>query len=106
MFYKYNEDKLAFEQVKTATFIKGGLIILAVTLAIGFGVVPRATIHNLTPEEKLIVVREYNGFSEAKLVDQIKTLNFRFPHIILAQSYQETGRYTSGIFGRTTIYLE
>jgi hypothetical protein len=98
MFYKYNEDKLAFEQVKTATFIKGGLIILAVILAIGFGVVPRATIHNLTPEEKLIVVREYNGFSEAKLVDQIKTLNFKFPHIILAQSYQETGHYKSTIF--------
>jgi hypothetical protein len=98
MFYKYNEDKLAFEQVKTATFIKGGLMLLATSLAIGFGVMPRVTVKNLTPEEKLIVVREYNGFTEAKLVDKIKTLNFKFPHIILAQSYQETGHYKSTIF--------
>ena len=98
MFYKYNEDKLAFEQVKTMTFIKGGVILFAVTLAIGFGVVPRAAVTNLTPEEKLIVVREYNGFSESKLVDKIKHLNFKFPHIILAQSYQETGHYQSSIF--------
>lgn len=98
MFYKYNQDKLAFEQVQTATFIKGGLIIIAISLAIGFGVAPRATTQNLTPEEKLIVVREYNGFSEHKLVEKIKQLNFKYPHIILAQAMQETGNFKSTIF--------
>ena len=49
-------------------------------------------------EEKIIVVREYNGFTEKALIQKIKSLNFKFPYIILAQSYQETGRYKSTIF--------
>ena len=76
MFYKYNEDKLAFEQVKTMTFIKGGVILFAITLAIGFGVVPRAAVNNLTPEEKTNCSKESTmDFSESKLVDKIKHLN-------------------------------
>jgi hypothetical protein len=98
MFYKFNQDALEFEKVKTGSFVKAGLIVVAVVMLIGFGVAPRATVKNLTPEEKLIVVREYNDFSEAKLISKIKELNFRFPHIILAQSYQETGRFKSPIF--------
>ena len=98
MFYRYNTDLLAFEQVRTSTFVKAGLIFIAIMLIVGWSVAPRATIKNLTPEEKLIVVREYNGFSEAKLIEQIRDLNFKFPYIVLAQSYQESGHYKSTIF--------
>jgi flagellum-specific peptidoglycan hydrolase FlgJ len=52
----------------------------------------------LTPEEKLIIIREYNGFTKEALEDKIKSLNFKFPYIILAQSIQETGNYKSTIF--------
>lgn len=98
MFYRYNSDQLAFERVRTSSFVKAGLIIIACILVLGWSVAPRATVKNLTPEEKLIVVREYNGFSEAKLIAQIKALNFKFPYIVLAQSYQESGHYKSTIF--------
>lgn len=98
MFYKFNQDTLEFQRVKPSTYIKGGLLVLAVTIIVGFSSSPRPVLKNLTPEEKLIVVREYNGFTEKALIEKIKSLNFKFPYIILAQSYQETGHYKSTIF--------
>ena len=98
MYYKFNEQTLDFERVKPSTYVKGGLLVLAVATIVGFSSSPRAVLKDLTPEEKIIVVREYNGFTEKALVENIKSLNFKFPHIVLAQSYQETGRYSSTIF--------
>ena len=98
MFYKFNQDTLEFQRVKPSTYVKGGLLVLVMTIIVGFSSSPRPVLKNLTPEEKLIVVREYNGFTEKALVEKIKSLNFKFPYIILAQSYQETGRFTSTIF--------
>lgn len=98
MFYKFNQDTLEFQRVKPTTYIKGILVVLAILVTIGFNTSPRPVLNNLSQEEKLIVVREYNEFSQAKLVEKIKELNFKFPHIILAQSYQETGHFKSTIF--------
>ncbi len=52
----------------------------------------------LTDEQKLIVVQEFNEFSEDKLVAKLKELNVKFPYIVLAQSKLETGNFTSKIF--------
>lgn len=52
----------------------------------------------LTPEEKLIVINEYNDFSQDKLILEIQRLNLKYPHIVLAQSILETGEYKSYIF--------
>ena len=98
MFYKFNQDTLEFQRVKPSTYVKGGLLVLAVATIVGFSTSPRAVLKDLTPEEKIIVVREYNGFTEKALIEKIKSLNFKFPYIILAQSYQETGHYKSTIF--------
>jgi hypothetical protein len=98
MYYKFNEQTLDFERVKPSTYVKGGLLVLAVAAIVGFSSSPRAVLKELTPEEKLIVVREYNGFTAKALEDKIKSLNFKFPHIVLAQSIQETGRFSSTIF--------
>ena len=97
--YRYNKQALAFEKVNMNLLgIKIALACIAISIVTGFAVAPRASIKNLTQEEKIILVREYNEFTEAKLVEEIKQLNFKFPYIILAQSYQETGHYKSGIF--------
>jgi uncharacterized FlgJ-related protein len=98
MYYKFNEQTLDFERVKPSTYVKGGLLVLAVAAIVGFSSSPRAVLKDLTPEEKIIVVREYNGFTEKALTEKIKSLNFKFPYIVLAQSYQETGHYKSTIF--------
>ena len=52
----------------------------------------------LSEEEKLIIIQEYNKFSEDKLIEKLKELNVKFPHIVLAQSKLETGNFTSKIF--------
>ena len=39
-----------------------------------------------------------NNFSEDKLIELLVSLNVKFPHIVLAQSKLESGRYTSKIF--------
>ena len=97
--YRFNKETLDFEKIEV--YSKGKNIALAVvgiSLLFGFTIAPRAVVQDLSKEEKLIVVREYNEFSETKLIEKISQLNFRYPHIILAQSYQETGHYKSGIF--------
>jgi hypothetical protein len=52
----------------------------------------------LSNEEKLIVIKEYNEFSEDKLISKLKELNVKFPYIVFAQSKLETGSFTSRIF--------
>jgi len=98
MLYRYNREHLLFEKVKTSSYIKGTLIGIFSIVLLGVGIVPKATIHNLTPEERIIVVREYNGFTNGGLVEYIRHLNFKYPHIVLAQTIQETGNYKSQIF--------
>lgn len=51
-------------------------------------------------KEKIIGI-EYNtniNFSQDSLVNYIKELNIKFPHIVLAQAQIETGNFTSNIF--------
>jgi hypothetical protein len=99
MYYKYCQEKLAFEKISLfSKKLKLIVVIVAIAVVFSFSMPPRAVANNLSKEEKLIVIREYNEFSEAQLIKKISELNFRFPYIILAQSYQETGRYTSTIF--------
>jgi len=99
MYYKFNEQTLDFEKTKLSNkSLLGFGAAVGLLLVFGFTSNPANNVKNLSQEEKLIVIREYNEFSETKLIDKIKELNFRFPHIILAQSYQETGHYKSSIF--------
>lgn len=99
MLYKYNKETLDFERVDL--YSKGKKIAIAVvgiSLLFGFTIAPKAVVQDLSKEEKLIVVREYNEFSQPQLIRKLKKLRFRYPYIVLAQSYQETGHYTSSIF--------
>jgi uncharacterized FlgJ-related protein len=99
MYYKFNEETLLFEKSKVSNkVLVGAGVIIGLLIVFGFTSNPDDKVKNLSTEDKLIVIREYNEFSEAKLIEKIKQLNFKFPHIILAQSYQETGHYKSGIF--------
>jgi hypothetical protein len=52
----------------------------------------------LSDEEKLVIIQEFNAFSEDKLIAKLTELNVKFPYIVLAQSKLETGNYTSKIF--------
>ena len=52
------------------------------------------------PVEEVVVVLEEdaNMFSQDALVEELKRLNVRFPHIVLAQAILETGYYESRIY--------
>ena len=50
-------------------------------------------------EGSFYVIKENKkSFSKDALIDKIKTLNIKYPHIVLAQSIIETGHWTSNIF--------
>jgi uncharacterized FlgJ-related protein len=99
MYYKFNEETLLFEKSKVSNkILVGAGVVIGLLIIFGFTSNPDNKVENLSQEDKLIVIREYNEFSEDKLIEKIKQLNFKFPHIILAQSHQETGHYKSNIF--------
>lgn len=99
MYYKFNEQTLDFERTKiTNKSLIGFGAAVGLLLVLGFTSNPANKVQNLSQEEKLIVIREYNGFSEQRLIEKINQLNFRYPHIILAQAKLESGNFKSTIF--------
>jgi uncharacterized FlgJ-related protein len=99
MYYKFNEQTLLFEKsnVSNKLLVVVGIVV-GLFLILGFTSLPSNGTENLSQEEKLIVIREYNEFSESKLIEKIKHLNFRYPYIILAQAKLESGHFKSTIF--------
>jgi uncharacterized FlgJ-related protein len=99
MYYKFNEQTLLPEKVKlTNKSLLGFGAAVGLLLVFGFTSNPANDVQNLSQEEKLIVVREYNEFSETKLIEKITELNFKYPYIILAQAKLESGHFKSTIF--------
>ena len=99
MYYKFNEETLLPEKVNVTNKTLIGLgAAVGLLLVFGFTSNPANKAQNLSQEDKLIVIREYNEFSEEKLIEKITELNFRYPHIILAQAKLESGHFKSTIF--------
>jgi uncharacterized FlgJ-related protein len=99
MYYKFNKETLDFEKTKLTNKTLTGLgAAVGLLLIFGFTSNPANKVENLSQEERLIVIREYSGFSEEKLIEKITELNFRYPHIILAQAKLESGHFKSTIF--------
>jgi uncharacterized FlgJ-related protein len=99
MYYKFNEETLLPEKVNVTNKTLMGLgAAVGLLLVFGFTSNPANKAQNLSQEDKLIVIREYNEFSETKLIEKITELNFRYPHIILAQAKLESGHFKSTIF--------
>jgi hypothetical protein len=99
MYYRFNRSKLIFEKTNIlSNFIFGLGVILGLLIILGLTRISEPTIQEVSYENKLIILNEFNEFSEKKLSDKIKELNFKFPHIVLAQTIQETGNYSSPIF--------
>ena len=48
--------------------------------------------------EKILIAETQSDFTEDKFISKIKELNLKYPHIVLAQSYIESGTFTSKIF--------
>jgi len=95
--YKFDKKGLTFVKVSWPSHLwkyLTGVIILAGMWAI---VVPLDRKLLVNSEVKVIIARQ-NEFSEEKLIKLINSLNFPFPHIVLAQAMHETNFFKSSIF--------
>ena len=77
-------------------FLKTILAICTLFLFLGLAIPTQK--EYITNTETVLIVDDLNEFSEEKLIEEINKLNFKFPHIVLAQSILETGHYKSKIF--------
>jgi hypothetical protein len=99
MLYTYCKESLSFKKV-TPTRKLGGIVLLIGV--IGYTVLT-SMVSNAHQEgfkealsepietELVVLDSPENTFSRDGLVEEIKKLNIRFPHIVLAQSILETG---------------
>jgi len=111
MIYKYSDEKLTFEKVnlKKVAYVAAG-VAAAITLALaltsryshqsGFEAGAEYALEHMPIEEKMMVITQAHdsSFSQAKLVQMLKDLNVRFPHIVMAQAIIESGHFQSNIF--------
>lgn len=58
----------------------------------------RSVLQNLTPEEKIIILNNYDKFTPQKFREYLEELNVPHPDIVYAQAVLETGNFTSHIF--------
>lgn len=106
MLYTYCKESLSFKKVKPKQ--KHG-IILGLVFLVGY-VTLTAMVSNAKQEGykealdipiesvNIILEADSNKFSQDNLVEELKKLNVRFPHIVLAQSILETGYWESRIY--------
>jgi hypothetical protein len=107
MLYTYCNESLSYKKVKVARkpLAIGFIGLLALAYFILTGMISAAKEQGfqeateLPVETELLVLEaEDDQFSQDALVEEIKKLNIRFPHIVLAQSILETGYWESRIY--------
>ena len=106
MLYTYCKESLKYKKVTLKTFHYAYFVALLVTgyvvlTAMVVGAKEDGFQEGLEqPAETELVVLEADEdqFSQEALVEELKALNVRFPHIILAQAILETGYYDSRIY--------
>ena len=96
MIYKFNKNSLNFEKTSRFKLLARPIILTALITSV-FGYTAKQEV-SIPEEQKLIVLKEVNRFSEERLVAEIAGLNFRFPHIVLAQAKLESNNFRSYLF--------
>lgn len=96
MIYKFNKNSLNFEKTSKFRLLARPILVTALITGI-FGYTAKQEA-KIPEEQKLIVLKELNQFSEERLVEEIAGLNFRFPHIVLAQAKLESNNFRSYLF--------
>lgn len=100
--YFYDSDDLHYKKVNMVKVV--GVIIAFVGLSFLFGLTKgrRDKLQHLTPSEIELIVLNISDttrhFSQERMIQLMKDLNIRFPHIVMAQSLIETGHFESKIF--------
>lgn len=100
MFYSYDKDTLVWKKDKKKTKIFLSLVGLLMIGSFLLGRFQRFASLDQYEKELLVISldAQKNKFSKDKLVEEIKRLNVKYPHIVMAQSIIETGNFSSRIF--------
>ena len=99
MFYTYDKKTREFKKVNLSKHSAITLFVASLSItAISIAQVSKLKNSDFSEKEVEIIMGRYNEFSEEKLISKIKELNFRFPHIVLAQAKLESGNYSSKMF--------
>jgi len=99
-YYKYDGNSLRYVRVNTfKMFVKyTALPALLIMFLMSWRGIGEVRVERIGEEERIIILKEDGKFSKEKLVDEITRMNFRFPHIVLAQAEVESGHFKSPIF--------
>jgi flagellum-specific peptidoglycan hydrolase FlgJ len=99
MHYKYDEKTLSFIKVNKLKLSLKWLSIVGIFFFVfGFSVKVSSKIETIPESEVKLIVLKEQQFTKEKLVESIKSLNFKFPHIVYAQAIHETNNFKSNIF--------
>lgn len=100
--YRYDDHHLTYKLISYRWVVGLFIGMLLSSFIGGYVINDGVEFEDLTDYEKEVLILSMsdtaNNFSEEKLIRLMKQLNMQFPHIVLAQSYIETGNYTSKIF--------
>lgn len=100
MHYKFNKESLSFESAKYRVwlffFITG---IICGAIGFTFGIYSNTSKERIiTEEEKIVIIKQHNEFSEEKLKDFLKAKQFKFSNILFEQFRLESGNFNSALF--------
>jgi uncharacterized FlgJ-related protein len=102
MIYKFNKETLEFTKINLFKIIFIGTFLLLLKTFSLVIIVKHLSkeiiLQELTEYETVLLVKKQDEFSKDKLINLLKSYHLKFPHIALAQSIQETGRFSSRIF--------
>lgn len=94
--YIWSEKELGFVRVdwlKRAVYGAAVIVVFVTALLLFSGAEERIT------EQRIIaVITKRDAFSENRLVERIKGMNFKYPYIVYAQAILETNRFKSPLF--------
>jgi hypothetical protein len=105
MFYIYSSESLSYKKVSFRKLLAPLFVLFGIIALIYQSQLANAEQkgflegQNIPFEEGVFALEaEEDAFSQESLVEELKRLNVRYPHIILAQSILETGHFSSRIF--------
>lgn len=107
MLYTYCKDSLTFKRInprKLFRAVGASLLFLGITYYTTYNVATQKaaakSMTNMSYEQKVLIVNEIskNEFSKEAVVEELKRLNVKYPHIVLAQALIESGHFQSNIF--------
>ena len=99
MFYKYDRKKMMYKYYTPQIIILSFLICLFSIVIFWGGYWWGGKSNGIYLERGVYIIhKEEEPFSKDALITMIKSLNIKYPHIVLAQSILETGHWSSIVF--------